>query len=88
MMEDMLDIFGADGLPRDARLGDGTAISPILLDNVRAAFAMETRDFDWRTGDVMIVDNMRAAHGRRPFTGSRRVLVSMGGMYSEQALNQ
>lgn len=85
MMEDMLEIFGADGLPRDARLGDGTPISPGLLDRVRSAFADETREFDWRAGDVMIVDNMRAAHGRRPFTGNRSVLVSMGAMHSELA---
>ncbi|MDA0342442.1 MAG: TauD/TfdA family dioxygenase [Proteobacteria bacterium] len=88
MMEDMLDIFGVDELPRDARLGDGAPISPVLLDNVRTAFAAEARDFDWRAGDVMIVDNMRAAHGRRAFTGHRRVLVSMGAMYSEQAPKQ
>jgi len=86
MMEDMLEIFGADGLPRDARLGDGSPIPPRLLDNARAAFAAETREFDWCAGDVMIVDNMRAAHGRRPFTGDRRVLVSMGSMYSLHGL--
>jgi alpha-ketoglutarate-dependent taurine dioxygenase len=82
-MEDMREIFGVDGLPRDARFGDGGTIAPEMLDRVRAAFAGEARQFDWRAGDVMIVDNMRAAHGRRPFTGERRVLVSMGVMHSE-----
>ena len=77
-MEDLLDIFGEDDLPRDARYGDGEAFAPALLDAVREAFALEARQFDWRGGDVMIVDNMLAAHGRRPFTGPRRVLVSMG----------
>jgi hypothetical protein len=78
VMQDMLDIFGADGLPRDARYGDGTPIDPALLDHVRQAFAAEARAFDWQAGDVMIVDNMRASHGRRPFGGDRTVLVSMG----------
>lgn len=78
VMADMIDIFGADDLPRDARFGDGAPIAPSLLDAVRAAFAAEARQFDWRAGDVMVVDNMLAAHGRRPFTGQRRVLVSMG----------
>jgi len=86
MMEDMLNIFGAEGLPRDARLGDGSSIPLRTLDNARAAFAAETREFDWCAGDVMIVDNMRAAHGRRPFTGERRVLVSMGPLFSAHGL--
>jgi len=34
-------------------------------------------DVDWRTGDVLLVDNVLLAHGRRPFTGDRRVLVAM-----------
>lgn len=83
VMQDMLDIFGADGLPRHSQFGDGTAISPDMLACVREAFAAEARSFDWQAGDVMIVDNMRAAHGRQPYSGDRRVLVSMGLMYSE-----
>ena len=84
-MEDMIDIFGSDGLPRDARYGDGEPIAPEILDRVRRAFADEARQFDWRAGDVTVVDNMLAAHGRRPFTGARRVLVSMGLMASAAA---
>jgi hypothetical protein len=34
---------------------------------------------DWRAGDLMLIDNVLVAHGRRPFTGSRRVLVAMSG---------
>ena len=34
-------------------------------------------DVDWRRGDLLLIDNMLVAHGRRPFTGSRRVLVAM-----------
>ena len=47
------------------------------------AFQAEARQFDWQAGDVMLVDNMLASHARRPFTGARRVLVSMGRMHSE-----
>ena len=36
-------------------------------------------DVDWRAGDLMVIDNMLLAHGRRPFTGPRRVLVAMSG---------
>jgi alpha-ketoglutarate-dependent taurine dioxygenase len=36
-------------------------------------------DVDWNTGDLLVIDNVLVGHGRRPFTGSRRVLVAMTG---------
>ncbi|GAB6041503.1 TauD/TfdA family dioxygenase [Endothiovibrio diazotrophicus] len=82
VMEDLLDIFGEEGLPRNAYYGDGAPIEAEILDRVRDAFAACARQFDWRVGDVMLFDNMLSAHGRRPFTGSRKVLVSFGKMMS------
>ena len=32
----------------------------------------------WRPGDVIVIDNLRVMHGRRPFTGSRSVLAGLG----------
>ncbi|MFM9445922.1 TauD/TfdA family dioxygenase [Streptomyces acidiscabies] len=32
----------------------------------------------WQRGDIMLVDNIRVAHGREPFQGDREVLVAMG----------
>jgi alpha-ketoglutarate-dependent taurine dioxygenase len=64
-------------LPRNALYGDGSPIEPDLLEHVRAAFSAEEVTFDWSSGDVLIVDNMRVSHGRRPFSGERKVLVAM-----------
>ncbi|MEV5548310.1 TauD/TfdA family dioxygenase [Streptomyces sp. NPDC052309] len=36
-------------------------------------------DVDWAAGDLLLIDNVLVAHGRRPFTGRRRVLVAMSG---------
>ena len=47
----------------------------------RLALRAETVTFPWRRGDVLLLDNMLTAHGRRPFTGDRRVLVAMGNSY-------
>ena len=34
-------------------------------------------DVAWHPGDVALVDNYLVMHGRRPFKGARRVLVSL-----------
>jgi len=57
--------------------GDGTP-----LDRAGAAEAAKLADelaFDlpWRQGDVALVDNFVAMHGRRTFTGTRKVLASL-----------
>ena len=31
----------------------------------------------WQSGDLLLVDNMRIAHGRNPFLGERKVIVAM-----------
>ncbi|MFF2848885.1 TauD/TfdA family dioxygenase [Streptomyces sp. NPDC058001] len=67
------------GLSRDVCYGDGTPIDDAELEEVRRAYEAETHSFDWAVGDVLIVDNILVAHGRRPYRGSRRVLVAMSG---------
>ena len=37
--------------------------------------------FDWQRGDVVMLDNMLAAHARDPFEGERRIVVAMGDIY-------
>ena len=32
---------------------------------------------DVKAGDLLLIDNVLTAHGRRPYTGDRRVLVAM-----------
>ena len=78
----MLDLFGPDRLPRDARFGDGGPIDTRMLEIVREAFQNESVTFQWQSGDVLLVDNMQVAHGRTPFSGKRRVLVAMSDSYS------
>lgn len=63
--------------PRNAYYGDGSPIDTAALAEIRAAYDAETVSRPWRAGDVLLVDNVLAAHGRRPFTGDRKVLVGM-----------
>ncbi|MCT2581926.1 TauD/TfdA family dioxygenase [Actinophytocola gossypii] len=76
--EALLDLYDDEAdLPHSATYGDGSPIPASDLDAVRAAAKRHELAHPWHRGDVMIVENMLALHGRQPFTGSRRVLVSM-----------
>jgi alpha-ketoglutarate-dependent taurine dioxygenase len=66
-----------DELPYHTTFGDGGAIPDRTIDTILAAYAEATVAFDWRAGDLLILDNMRWAHGREPFTGPREVWTVM-----------
>lgn len=58
--------FG-DGTPLDS---EGVATAVQLADEL-------TFDIAWQRGDVALVDNYVAMHGRRTFSGTRKVLASL-----------
>ena len=64
-------------LPRMACFGDWSPISEEDLDAVRRAYVQEETLFRWQEHDILVVDNVMMAHGRRPYAGSRRILVGM-----------
>lgn len=64
-------------LPNNTYYGDGTAIEPEVMEELRAAYDAERVTFEWRRGDVLQVDNMLTAHAREAYEPPRRVLVSM-----------
>ncbi|MFG2058173.1 TauD/TfdA family dioxygenase [Micromonospora sp. NPDC048930] len=81
LQEALLAMFGEDGLPTNTYYGDGEPIPSDVMDHLRAAYRAATVRFDYRTDDVLVVDNMTAAHGREPFTGPRRIAVAMAEPY-------
>ena len=48
-----------------------------LLEEVRKAYRLAETTFPWAEGDILVLDNMLAAHGRRPYVGARSVVVGM-----------
>ncbi len=75
------ELCGEDNLPRNVYYADGGVISDEVFDEVRAVLAAETVSFPWRDGDVLMLDNMLAAHARAPFKGPRKVVVAMAEPY-------
>lgn len=71
------DLVGIENLPRNVYYADGSPIPDTIFDEIRGVLAEQTVIFPWRAGDVLMLDNMLAAHGRTPFKGERKVVVAM-----------
>jgi len=75
--EYVLDVYGEDGLPFNTRFGNGDPIGPDVVQVINEVYEANIVREPWQAGDLMLVDNVRTAHGRDPFEGSREVLVAM-----------
>jgi len=79
MFEAIMELYEGceDDMPEYTTFGDGGAIPLQYLDVIRATTRKLLVTFDWRRGDLLMVDNMLIAHGRMPFRGERKILVAM-----------
>jgi alpha-ketoglutarate-dependent taurine dioxygenase len=75
-----------EDLPHNTYYGDGSAIELDVLDDIRDAYHRETVIFSWQAGDILLLNNMLVAHGRRPYTGTRKVVVGMAEPYCHTEL--
>ena len=66
-----------EALGPHACFGDNSEIPIADLQAVRAAYRKVEVVYPWRECDILILDNVLAMHGRKPFEGERRVLVAM-----------
>lgn len=66
-----------DELPQTATFGDDSPIPLADLNHVRDVARRQECAFDWRPGDILMIDNLLVMHGRHAYTGSRQVLVAM-----------
>jgi alpha-ketoglutarate-dependent taurine dioxygenase len=75
--EYLVDLYGEDGLPFNTRFGNGDPITADVVEAINEVYAEQTARERWQGGDLMLVDNVRAAHARESFKGPREVLVAM-----------
>jgi len=64
-------------LPYNTYYGDGGAIDPDDVAQINAAYDAELVRFSWQEGDMHLIDNLRLAHAREPYTGERLILVAL-----------
>lgn len=77
----LLNAFGEPNLPRNVYFADGSPIDPSMLDEILRVCDEHSIVFPWNEGDVLLLDNMLTAHGRKPFVGKRKVVVGMAEPY-------
>lgn len=74
---ELYDILEPDDFPQYVTFADGTPIPDRYIEQIREAGLTNAIDVDWREGDLLLIDNVLTGHGRRPFGGTRRILVAM-----------
>jgi alpha-ketoglutarate-dependent taurine dioxygenase len=78
----LLDTYAEEDLPRNAYFGDGSRISTEELAEIGAAYEAERVAFEWQKGDVLMLDNMLAAHARTSYEGDRLIALMLAEQYS------
>ncbi|MBW4630838.1 MAG: amino acid adenylation domain-containing protein [Iphinoe sp. HA4291-MV1] len=78
--ESLLSLFGEKKLPRNVYYGDETPIEDSVISEINEVYQQSKTSFPWQSGDILMLDNMLAAHGRYPYEGQRKIVVAMGEM--------
>jgi hypothetical protein len=74
--------YAEEDLPRNAYFGDGESIPNSVVSEIIDCYRQAEVSFDWQRGDVMMLDNMLAAHARTTFEGERLIAVTFAELYT------
>ncbi len=76
-LQEFAEELGEESLPYNTLCGDGSPVEREVIEEIRDAYDAATVAEPYHAGDVVVVDNIAVAHGRRPYRGDRRILVTM-----------
>ncbi len=76
----MLALFDLADLPRNVYFGDGSEIPDDTMAHLGSLFDQHAVALPWTAGDMLMLDNIIVSHGRRPFTGDRKIVVALAQM--------
>jgi alpha-ketoglutarate-dependent taurine dioxygenase len=62
---------------KSVTLGNGEPLDADALGTAIQIADELSFDLNWQVGDVALLDNFRVMHGRRPYTGKRRVVAAL-----------
>ncbi|GIH25278.1 protein AmbC [Acrocarpospora phusangensis] len=71
--------YGTAGLPADTAFGDGRPLTAEEHAVIESAYDRVEHRFSWRAGDVLVLDNLLMAYGRRPQREGGSFAVAMLG---------
>ena len=75
--EYLVDVYGADGLPFNTFYGNGDPVGDEVVRVINETYEAATAREPWQAGDLLLIDNIRTAHSRDAFEGTREVLAAM-----------
>ncbi len=73
----LVEEYGPEGLPFTTSYGDGDPVPEDVIQSINAVYEAAARPVSWDAGDLLVVDNVRVAHGRGSYTGARDVIVGL-----------
>ncbi len=76
--EYLVDLYGPTGLPFNTAYADGSPVIAETVDKINEVYDALAVGEPWQAGDVMVVDNIRMAHNREPYSGAREIVVVFG----------
>ncbi len=84
--EDLLALVGLERMPRHVYFGDGSPIDDEVMALLGRLYEECAVRFDWQRSDVVMLDNLLAAHARDPYEGPRKIAVAMGDLHEPAQL--
>ncbi|MFI9254343.1 TauD/TfdA family dioxygenase [Streptomyces sp. NPDC053069] len=76
--EHLEEIYGVEGLPFRTTYGEGGSIPVEVVDTINEVYRIACMKEPWQDGDLLMLDNLRMAHGRDAYEGERHMAALFG----------